>query len=246
MRRLVWILLVCLTALGTHGHRILFIGDSITDGDWAKADGKQSHERNETDLNHVYGHGFMAICAYELKGRYPQRDYTFLNRGISGNGINELTARWQKDVIDEKPDVLSILIGINDVERYLRGSDEAFDVGLWTEKYEKLLDKALEANPDLKIILCTPFTEDTGWRTQTGTYAKRRKAVDLCGVAVRDLARRYHATCLCYDEMFDRLMEKYPEQGVEYWIWDSVHPTPAGHQRMAEMWLKAFKKMKLK
>ncbi len=229
-------LLLCM-ALYTmgQGRRILFIGDSITDGAWGGGKGN-SKERNETDLNHVFGHGFMAICAYKLQGNYPEKEYQFFNRGISGDNIPGLAKRWKEDVLDMHPDVLSVLVGINDIFR----SD--YNVAEWEKMYRGLLKEARQANPHLDIILCTPFTENTGnWKEEE--FQLRRKEIDLCGQAVRRLAKEYNAVLLPYDEMFDRLLQKHKSLPARYWIWDSVHPTPAGHQKMADMWLKAFKKL---
>ena len=99
------------------GLKILFIGDSITDGNWGSGDGKPSSERTLWDMNHIYGHGFMYLCASHYLGEYPQYEYEFFNRGISGNSLYDLEKRWQEDVLDINPDVLSILVGINDINR---------------------------------------------------------------------------------------------------------------------------------
>src|ERR1700743_1528781 len=89
------------------GKTFLFQGDSITDG------GRSF----DTDWNHVYGQGYAYLITARINFDYPDRNYKFFNRGISGNTVNDMAARWQKDTLDIKPDVLSILIGINDVHR---------------------------------------------------------------------------------------------------------------------------------
>src|SRR5208283_3317346 len=86
------------------GSRILFQGDSITDG---------NRGRN-ADPNHILGHGYQFIIASEFAGHFPELNLTFVNRGVSGNTVSDLAARWQKDTLDVHPDVLSVLIGVND------------------------------------------------------------------------------------------------------------------------------------
>src|SRR5271157_4920077 len=88
----------------TLGARILFQGDSITDGNRGRS----------ADPNHILGHGYVFIIAAKFGAAFPEARLEFLNRGVSGNTVLDLERRWQKDAIDLKPDVLSILIGVND------------------------------------------------------------------------------------------------------------------------------------
>lgn len=232
----------CVTLLA-QGPRVLFIGDSITDGDWGLANGQPSANRNETDLNHVFGHGYQSICAYYLQGHWPKRQYQCFNRGISGHTLKDLEARWKEDVLDMHPDVLSVLIGVNDTYRALNNGQVSFDIEGWKALYASLLRQARAANPNLQIILCTPFLKDGGKNKADDTYAMREEWVCMCAQAVRELAGEFGAKCLDYDKMFDGLLRKYPQLPAKYWVWDTVHPTPAGHQKMADMWLKAFRKI---
>lgn len=103
------------------GPRILFIGDSITDGNWGNSDGsaQPSAARNHWDMNHIYGSGYMYLCASYYQSTYPEREYQFFNRGISGNTLNDLKNRWREDALAIHADVVSILIGTNDVNEYL-------------------------------------------------------------------------------------------------------------------------------
>ena len=149
-------LLLPLTAAEKKGKRIVYIGDSITDGNWACLNGKKSSDRKhkEWDKNHVFGSGYMYLCAAHYTATEPEKEYEFFNRGISGHELVELEERWQEDVIDMKPDVLSVLVGINDVQTHLnRHPGEPFDIEGWEKRYRKLLDEALQANPNLKIVL---------------------------------------------------------------------------------------------
>src|SRR5689334_11312604 len=93
----------------TQGARILFQGDSITDG----------HRERSAGPSHSLGHGCADIIAARYGAALAERQLTFLNRGISGNTVPDLVARWQKDTLDLRPGVLSILVGVNDLARDL-------------------------------------------------------------------------------------------------------------------------------
>lgn len=110
-----------------NGLTILFQGDSITDG---------ARTRNK-DWNHIMGHGYAYLIASRLWFDYPKEDLMFFNRGISGNKVKDLLERWQKDTIDLKPDMLSILIGVNDVSRIIANENS---IETWHENYKTLLD----------------------------------------------------------------------------------------------------------
>ncbi|MBD0258018.1 MAG: twin-arginine translocation signal domain-containing protein, partial [Cytophagales bacterium] len=97
------------TPAGGEGVTFLFQGDSITDG----------NRTRDNDWNHVMGHGYAYILASKLWYEHPGKGFRFLNRGVSGNKVTDLAARWQADALDLKPDVLSILVGINDVAAFL-------------------------------------------------------------------------------------------------------------------------------
>lgn len=225
------------------GLRVLFIGDSITDGNWgASNSGKPSFQRNHWDMNHIYGSGYMYLCASYYQGKYPKKRYRFFNRGISGNTLINLEQRWEEDAIQVAPDVLSILIGTNDIHHYLRsGSPEPFDFAEWERKYRSLLDRSLAANPQLKIVLAAPFVANVGSMRRTNNFSQRKEMVEHCAEIVRQIAADYHAVFLPYNVLFDQLQKKTPADQETYWIWDGVHPTPAGHRRMADMWIKKVK-----
>jgi len=82
------------------GFVFLFQGDSITDGNRGRT----------KDPNHIMGHGYAFSIASRLGADLPEKQFTFYNRGISGNKVSDLAARWQADTLDLKPDVLSILV----------------------------------------------------------------------------------------------------------------------------------------
>lgn len=247
MKTLQWIVFICLCCLPFNmeaGLRILFIGDSITDGNWGNNNtGSPSSQRNLWDLNHIYGSGYMYLCATFFQSKFPENDYQFFNRGISGNKLEDLEKRWEEDVIQIKPDVLSILIGTNDVNWSLK-NHKSFNLEQWELRYRALIDRSLRANPKLKIILCAPFTAKTGKLKSSEDYDIRKQMIEKCATSIRKIAKDYKAIFIPFNELFAFLQGKEvvsPES--PYWIWDGIHPTPAGHAKMAEMWIKKTRKI---
>lgn len=196
------------------GTRILFQGDSITDGNRGRS----------LDPNHILGHGFVFLVAAKFGALLPQRNLTFLNRGISGNTVADLAARWTRDTLELKPDILSILIGINDNSRQVP-LDE------FEKAYDQLLAEGVAANPHLRIVLCEPFTLPSGKHKEgfDPWYAGVRQRQE----AVARLAAKYHAALVHFQKIFDDACKRAP---ADYWIWDGIHPTYSGHQLMAEEW----------
>ena len=199
-----------------HGARILFQGDSITDGNRGRS----------ADPNHILGHGYAFLIAAKYGALLPERELTFLNRGISGNTVADLAARWQKDTVELKPDLLSVLIGINDASRNV--PLEAFEKG-----YDQLLADAVAANPKVRLVLCEPFSLASGKHRdgppEWWEDVKARQRI------VARLAEKYQAALVHYQRVFDAAAKRAP---AEYWIWDGIHPTYSGHQLMAEEWVR--------
>ncbi|MGD0571719.1 MAG: SGNH/GDSL hydrolase family protein [Sedimentisphaerales bacterium] len=199
--------------------RILFQGDSITDG---------NRGRNN-DLNHILGHGYQFIIACKYGAELPERNLTFMNRGISGNKVSDLLSRWQTDTIDLKPDILSILIGVNDLGSGV--SAEQFE-----QQYDQLLSNTVKALPNIKLVLCEPFGLPVGgkkaiWQTYRADLAVRQAIVVKLG-------EKYHAPVVHYQKMFEDAVKRVP---ADYWIWDGVHPTFSGHQLMADEWIRTVR-----
>src|SRR3954447_2755189 len=114
---------------------ILFQGDSITDGNRGR----------DNALNHIFGHGYVHLIASRLGADYPERQLAFINRGISGNRVVDLYARWQEDTLNLKPDVLSILVGVNDVYMQL-ANGSGVSAAKFERVYSLLLEEAKTAN----------------------------------------------------------------------------------------------------
>jgi lysophospholipase L1-like esterase len=205
------------------GAVILFQGDSITDG---------NRGRN-TDPNHIMGHGYAFSIASRVGADYPEKRYQFYNRGISGNKVNDLEKRWQTETLDLKPDVLSILVGVNDSSSVVLKREPFISVEKYEEIYTSLLEQTKVAFPTILFVLCEPFILSVG-RVKENWEAYHSDIVQRQAV-VRKLATKYNAVFVGFQEVFDQACKKAP---ADYWIWDGVHPTVAGHELMAREWLK--------
>ena len=207
----------------SQGERLLFIGDSITDMNWG---------RNEKDRNHYLGHSYVYLIASRLGVDIPQLKLEFFNRGNSGNRITDLKRRWQKDVIDMKPDLLSILVGVND-RKVKEGQTFSFDN--WEADYRELLNKSRQSNEKLRIVLLDPFVLKSGWwMTKGGEWDISRTQIEGMGKIVASLAKEFKAVHVKTQEVFDAAARVV---GPEQWIWDGVHPLPQGHELIAREWL---------
>jgi len=214
--------------------KILFQGDSITDGNRYKS------KASEWDKNHRIGHSYVYIIAGLLGMHYPEKNFTFVNRGISGNTVKDLRERWEADALNIAPDVLCVLVGVNDCMRAGAAEIKDFSAEDYEENYRQLLTASREQNPDLKIILLEPFAyaED-----QTGTASSpliRRTILRSEQKAVRRLAKEFGAVFVPLQETFEHaatLRER------SYWIWDGTHPTEAGHALIAREFLRATKEL---
>lgn len=222
--------------------RVLYIGDSITDGGWGNSGGdmRPSSERSEWDKNHIYGHGYMEQCASYYQATYPDEEMVFWNRGISGNTLEQMVNRWHGDALALNPNVISILIGTNDIHNYLeqkqKNQEQKFDYTQWEQSYRQLLDMTLDSLPDVKLVLCTPFVAKAGWVGEAENYHERENSVAQLAEIVRQIANDYHAILVPFDQLFVQLRNEHPTSNNSYWIWDGIHPTPAGHYKMAELW----------
>jgi lysophospholipase L1-like esterase len=205
---------------------ILFQGDSITDG------GRSF----DADWNHVFGQGYVYLIASRMGYEYPAREYSFLNRGISGNKVTDLAARWQKDTLDVQPDLLSILIGVNDLFGVVVRGEKATadDFG---HSYDTLLARTKKYLPNVVLVLCEPFILPVGMvlknQNEWTNGLQKRQAI------VKDLATQYDAIFVPLQTAFNKALRKAP---ANHWIWDGIHPMPSGHELIAKTWLKSVNK----
>lgn len=200
---------------------VLFQGDSITDC---------GRSREATSANGALGGGYASLIAGRLLASHPDKNLSFFNRGVSGNRILDLAARIKGDVINLKPDVLSILIGVNDTWHEFN-----YQNGVAVPKYQRAFREFLAevrgSLPGVHFVLCEPFVLPCGVVTPAWVAEmNERRAV------VATLAKEFGATWVPFQSMFDEAVRQAPPA---YWAGDGVHPTLAGHQRMADAWLKA-------
>ncbi len=202
---------------------VLFQGDSITDA----GRNRGAAAPNQAD---ALGVGYPLRVASTLLEEHPERGLLCFNRGVSGNTVPDLAARWQTDALDLKPDILSVLIGVNDYWHTLNGSYHG-TVADYETGYAALLDRTKAALPAVRLVVLEPFVLRCGAVTDTWfpEFDARR------AVAQR-VARRTGATFLPLQDMFDQLSRRAPPT---YWAADGVHPTVAGHGAIAQLWLKA-------
>ncbi|MFI0469706.1 SGNH/GDSL hydrolase family protein [Saccharopolyspora sp. 5N102] len=210
------------------GSTVVFTGDSITDC-------------QRLDSEDGLGFGYPLRIAGEWGLRHPDRPVTWLNTGIGGNKVMDLEARWQADVLDARPDVVSILVGVNDMGwNTLDPDGYVIPVAEFEAGYDRLLAPLAAAGTEL--ILIEPFLLPIHGVVEAGVAfigAEERKEwrADLNPKiqVVRELARKYGANLLAADGMFAELAAT---TGPEYWAADGVHPTPAGHAALAAAWLR--------
>jgi lysophospholipase L1-like esterase len=198
--------------------KILFQGDSITDAE-------RNREITQPNHSHALGFGYCNhIAAQMLRNRLADK-LQFYNRGISGNRIVDLYARWKADAINLKPDIISILVGVNDTWHEFTERN-----GVEPERYEMvyrlLLDYTRQQLPSVQFVLCEPFVLKCG--VVTGPWIdeiRQRQQI------VKRLANEFKA---CFVPFQSALDGQYAPP--EYWLADGVHPTIAGHRVLAECW----------
>ena len=203
--------------------KILFQGDSITDAG-------RSRENND-----IFGMGYPLLVKAELGFEEPGK-YEFLNKGISGNRVIDVYARIKLDIINLKPDVMSILIGVNDVWAELSQWHNGIDSDKYYTLYDMMIKEIKEALPDIKIMIMEPFVlkgpETTENWDAFNTEVKKRAQM------AKKISEKYGLVYIELQAGFDELSKK---TGTEYWLSDGVHPTSMGHEYIKNQWIKAFK-----
>lgn len=204
---------------------ILFQGDSITDA-----------FRRPEELNPAYrlGNGYAFIAGAMLRATLGSAGLSVQNRGVSGHTAAELLARWQRDCIELRPDLLSLLIGVNDAHRGMRAKTAALSE--FARAYDTLLGQVRSSLPGCRLVLLEPFAlvfDDEG----------RERLAQLRPIQahVRAAAVRHNATFVELQAAFEAVAGTHPEQ----WIYDGVHPTAAGHWLIAQRWLEVVAGIRL-
>lgn len=198
-----------------HGQKFVLIGDSITDC------GRQAQDA-------PYGNGYVSMLRALVISGWPERDLQWVNKGIGGNTIADLQARWEDDVIREQPDWLSIKIGINDIHNYLEEADTGISPERFRSSYEELLNRTA-ARTSAKLILITPFYISTD-------HAPNSRPSQVLGLlpeylaTVEAMASQYGARLVNLHQMFQRqLTYRAPEKFCP----EPVHPNAVGHLLIA-------------
>lgn len=194
---------------------ILFQGDSITDAG-----------RDRDDITSL-GTGYAYLTAAYLACVYPELNLNFINKGIGGDRVVGLVKRWDEDCMDLKPDILSIMIGINDAARRF-DDDDPTSLEYYKENLFNMLKQTKDEN-GTKIVICEPFLIPTRPEAQI-----IRTDLDPKILALRDIARELNAIYVPFDGMFAAACSK---QKPAYWAPDGVHPSMAGHMLMAKTWV---------
>jgi acyl-CoA thioesterase-1 len=200
---------------------VLFQGDSITDC------GRD--RENQSSL----GNGYAMMASSFYCASHPDKNIKFINKGISGNRVRDLKARWQEDCLSLKPDVISIFIGINDCWRRYDRNDPTT-----AEEFEKdyrIILNQIKENLNSQIILIEPFVlpypEDR---------IKWREDLDPKINVVRKLAREFKTRFIPMDGIF---AQACTHKEPSYWSEDGVHPTSPGHALIAKAWLQTLESM---
>ncbi len=198
--------------------RIEFFGDSITDAD------------HKLPAYQPLGQGYVRHIHNLLQAGYPELNLEIINRGISGDQITNLLARWEKDVLAVKPDWLFIFIGINDTWRHLQANEDE-DVALpsFQDNYRQLIEN-IQSETQAKIQLVSPFLAE---KNLTDPF---RKKLNQYQTAVDNLGELFELPVIHLQHAFDWAMLSRP---AAFWSGDRVHPTDEGHMLIALTILRA-------
>lgn len=194
---------------------ILTQGDSITDAG-----------RNYED-DGSWGFGYSMIIGSILMGKYPEYNLKFINKGISGNRVCDLKNRWEADTLAYSPDILSIMIGVNDMWRRY-DSDDPTPAFKFEEDYRFILEKSKAQGS--KIIIIEPFLNVVREEMQAWKDEDLYEKISVC----RKLAGEYAHEYIALEDIMQEMIKIKP---ADFWSPDGVHPSNAGHGLIAEEYL---------
>ncbi len=211
------------------GLKILFQGDSITDA----GRNRGSYYAND---GWGMGNGYVSFAVKQLLGTMPEKGLKCYNRGISGHKVHQLANRWEDDCLNLRPDVMSILIGVNDYWHTLTHGYTG-DIKTYRTDLDALLKRTKDELPDMKLIILEPFVLKEGTAIKESDWLPM---FDEFRMASKDLAQNFGAEFVPYQSMFDAALSK---ADTAYWCPDGVHPSMAGAHLMAQGWLEAFSRL---
>lgn len=205
---------------------ILFQGDSITDA---------GRKKDKADPNQAsaLGSGYAMVAASGLLYDYANKNLKIYNRGISGNKVYQLADRWDNDTLSLKPNILSILVGVNDFWHTLVNGYKG-TIKTYNDDFRALLDRTKQSLPDVKLIIGEPYAVigvkavDEKWYPAFNEYRK----------VAREVADSYDAIFIPYQSIYDKAQKLAPGA---YWTGDGVHPTLPGARLMAHAWMETIK-----
>jgi lysophospholipase L1-like esterase len=205
-----------------NGQTILFQGDSITDA---------GRNREETGFNNprALGTGYAMLAAAKILEKYAELNLKIYNKGISGNKVYQLAERWDKDCLDLKPDVLSILIGVNDFWHKFNGTYNG-TVEIYRNDLIALIERTKKALPEIKLVICEPYAVpgvkavNEKWYPEFPEYQK----------AAKEISDSFGAIFVPFQSVYDSAIKRAP---ASWWTGDGVHAALPGAQLMAEAWM---------
>lgn len=206
---------------------ILFQGDSITD---------VGRNREAVEAAWMTGGGYPTVVGAMLGSSCPGK-YAFYNRGVSGDRVVDVYARIKKDILNLRPDYMSLLIGVNDV--WHEDRQNGVDAVKFEKIYRMLIDEIRAELPNIKFILLGAFVTE-GYELD-GRYAEFRAEVEKRAAAAKRIAEEKGCCFVDLQHVFDEACKKAP---ATYWTLEGVHPLSPGHGLIANEWLKTFETMK--
>ena len=205
---------------------VLFQGDSITE--W----GRDKSKTKPNDFGSL-GSGYVLLTATNVLREYAAKNLKIYNTGVSGNKVFQLADRWDNDTLILKPNVLSVMVGVNDYWHTITNGYKG-TLDDYRNDYRKLLTRTKQALPDVKFIIGEPFAMkgvkavDDSWYPAFDTYRQ----------VSRETAEEFGATFIPYQSVMDEALKLAP---ATYWSLDGVHPSPAGASLMAYAWQEGVK-----
>ena len=208
--------------------KLLFLGDSLTD----------MYRNYDTSVDNAtsYGAGYVFDIASQLMYEHPGH-YQILNRGVSGNKITNLYNRYENDAVKENPDVLTILIGVNDVWHEIT-NHSGTPIDVFEKTYFKLVNDIKDKLPNTTVIIMEPFflkgsATEGAWEE----FQDVLKYADVC----KKVAEQTSCIFVPLQKPFEELAKN---GGSTQLLYDGVHSNPGGAHLIATEWLKAFKNLK--
>lgn len=194
------------------GEKVLFIGDSITDC-------------GRRDEHAPFGNGYVSKVVELITAKYPERGIEYVNKGIGGDVVGGLEQRWEADVIAERPDWLSVKIGINNASRQLiAGLPTEEYLPQWEASYRRILSRAkAELNAELFMFEIFYIATDVA--------EPQPRPVDAYNEVIHRLSDEFNARLIKTSEAFRHAVTAQP--GKLWTTQDGIHPNPEGHMLMA-------------